>query len=351
MYNELCENIIFTTLYDHPKKHDETISLIEKSFNYNEKNQYEVDFYPLMNKENHHHNYILLSKADDSVVGHIGINLRNLNSNDKSTLTCLIGGVALREDFQGKGIMKTFLDEVLSLHKKDVSLFLLWSNLDKFYKKFNFHQAGGVIQTTKTNTNDKSFPPDGYLRREKISDLELREIKKIYESSFENLTTFSRSEKHWRDILKISSSKLYIKKDLNNRINAYFFYEKGHDFANIIHEFGSVKKDHLENMKQLAEYCLWRPEDDNQYFDKQSYIYAGFFKIGSTHLFSDFIHNWSQEKIVITAINLNSVHFEFSGSEYILDHETFLQSVFGPNPVTEFKALGLPIYISGLDSI
>jgi len=349
MQNDICEDIILTTLKDHPEKYQETISLIEKSFNYLADHKFDVDFYPLMNKKNHHHNYLLLSKVDESVVGHIGVNLRQFQSRGNSTMTGLVGGVVLREDFQRKGIMNLFLKKVLSLHHNNVSLFLLWSDLDKFYKKFNFHQAGGIIQTSQPNNN--IFPPLDYHHKSQLSKTELLQIKKIYNLSFNNFTTLKRGEKDWQNIFNITSSKLYIKKNNENEISAYFFYEKGHDFKNIIHEFGSLKKDYLPNIKELANYCLWLPESQDLNYPTGTHFYGGLFKVGSSYLFSEFIHNWSQNKIAIIDISPDFIIFNFSGSEYTMTHANFLESIFGPNSIKEFKLLGLPLYISGLDSV
>ena len=60
-------------LKDQPEYYQQTLSLIEKSFGYNEKYSFAIDFAPLLDQSNWHHCFILLDEEKKNVIAHIAL--------------------------------------------------------------------------------------------------------------------------------------------------------------------------------------------------------------------------------------------------------------------------------------
>jgi predicted acetyltransferase len=247
-------------LSEKPQYYTQAIELIEVSLGYTSEYHYNVDFYPLMNSSNHHNCYLLIN--GEEVVGHIGIKTRSLQYKKNCTRVILIGGVAIKSNYQGKGHFKIFFQTVLSFYK-DYSLAFLWSDLSDLYLKFDFHQAGRIYSTGNNPPDEALIQRNGYqkISLEDLTVSEKLEIQTLYNSIQTQIPCLTRSQDEWNEIENIKSMNAFIKKS-NGKIVAYFFSSKGMDLQNIIHEF-VFEKD--ENTEFLNDTKIWNhtPLADN----------------------------------------------------------------------------------------
>jgi len=343
-------NIIKTNLGRNPEYYEQTINLIETAFNYSESNSFESDFAPLVHPLNHQNLHILIE--DDQVVAHIGIRLRDFGHQNLSSPVALIGGIAIKDSHRGQGLFKSFFEEIIELYKDKVSLLFLWSDLDSLYKKFNFYQTGGIIQTGERIflESDVDNQYTKYKANE-ITDKDFSRLKDLYSLYFEkNHTSLLRDDFSWSLIKDIKSTDFYVFKK-NNKIESYFCVGKGQDLEHIIHEFvaNPIVQDEVEEF--VNQFRLWLPLAENEKYQKSKVLFSCFMKIGNENLFKELINNWFTNDLYVFEINDNEVYFEFKNEEFTLPQQDFLTSVFGPSQVKEFSTYSKPLFISGLDSI
>lgn len=330
-----------TNLKDDPSLLSSTLELIEKSFLYDTKNKFEIDFAPLVDKSNHH-NCFVMTDDEGKVIAHIGVSERKISN----TAVALIGGIAVDEAKRGGGIFQELMMDVIAEKKSDVAFFLLWSDKESLYKKFGFHLCGPQYQILQ-NPNAKA----DYIKTKykSLSTKEQIEIQNLYEDSYSKINvTIERSSLDWSLVEKIDSADLFIKKS-DEKISSYFFMNKGQDLHNTIYEYGTSLR--LEDeLTQMAKYGnIWTSfqlEDDaDSYFQFM-------LSPGDTAKFSAFISRYTNGIIRIKDINSikQEIYFDFGEDLLGLDTEEFLRGVVGPHPFEELGDIK-PIFISGLDSI
>ena len=349
---QIENDIIITTLENHKELYQQTLALIEKTFNYDKKNHYKVDFHLLMNPLNAQNNHILLDRRTKTLIGHIGVCLRTMAIGNFHTNVALLGGIAINPQHQKKGFMEKLIKKVIVQYQNKVSLFILWSNLDELYHKFDFFQINGQIQTGTKNIIGHKIAGFEKSNFSLLSNEEFLQIKYLYQKNLcQQYTTLLRNKQTWDLIKKIESTTLYLKKDKNNLIKGYFCVGKGQDLQNIIHELVYEAED--DNIiDQLSPFKLWLPQTK---FDKKVSVsqltYLGLFKIGNSDYFKKLISFWSNNKILIKNISKKEIQFLYEKNEYKRNPKDFLMDLFGFPPIKEFENFGKPIYISGLDSV
>lgn len=337
---------IQTTLANSPNFFNETISLLEESFEYPTHHSFLIDFYPLVGPSNHDHCHLLID--DQKVIGHIGIRKRKLSYKGKQLDVALIGGIAIHSKYRGQGVFSRFFKDILKKYEKDVSLMFLWSDLSSLYNKFNFYEAGGVIQTGRKILLKESLNPNWIETNLKsISNEQFEEIKHIYNQrkDFHLL----RDESYWSAIREVSSAKVFIKKDSNDSIYSYFILGKGHDLDGIIHEYNV--EDEKDFFTEIDCYKLWLPESKNKLFHKKEIRFGYFIKISDLKRFSNFVSQITNGRLVIKGKELNKIFFSFDNNDFELEEQLFTTSLFGPNPIKEFENIFPSLMINGLDSI
>lgn len=335
-----------TTLSLHQNKRKELLSLIEHSFSYPPEHHFEIDFYPLMKKENAHNNWILLDE-ENNLVGHIGVLPRFLTHKNLSFKVSLLGGIAVLESHRGEGLLRKMMTEVLSNYQSDSALFILWSDKHDLYKKFGFELFGGQEiyslrgKGTLTPTTLSVLLPE---ERKRIFDLYKNEVEKKY-------LCIGRDQDYFDDLAAITTSKLYLEKK-DDLITSYAFAEKGHDLKEVVHELVVTQTEYQEFLAKLPHKTLWQPEYPKlTKLKKESLSFMGTAKIANQSLFQDMIHDLTANKIQIDTLLPDQILFAFNGENYSLTYADFLTGLFGPNPIKEFEGLIPPIFISGLDSI
>jgi predicted N-acetyltransferase YhbS len=326
-----------TTLKAAPHLKNATINLIERSFEYKKPNHFEIDFAPLMNENNFHNSFIMIDE-NENVIAHIGVCERKI----LGVAVAMLGGIAVDESHRGQGHFKELIQDVMAEKRSDVAFFILWSDQEDLYKKYGFHLCGTQIEIL-SNKNSEEY------KKIKLDMSNLKQIQNLYQKSFSHFyTTIERSEDDWQQLVKISSTDLYIK-ETDGAISDYFFMNKGQDLSGIIFEYGS-NGDMKNLVKKISAYGkVWTGA---HLLDEGEAQYQFLLAPGDTKLLAIFMRLYTNEKILIREINpmKQEVYFYFNDELLALKTEEFLQGVLGPAPFEELEELK-PIFISGLDSI
>lgn len=340
-------NFTHTSLGKHPEYFDETLLLIEKSLNYSEKNKFEIDFYPLINQFNTHHCHILIDE-NKKVVAHIGFKERQLLIGKKTFPVVLIGGICVHPQLRGMGVFKSFFEESFTPYKEKSALALLWSDQQLLYEKFDFFQAGSIIQTGDKIFSIKDSPD--FITKGSLNDKEtFDEVKTIYNIAIkEKYLTLKRDERQWDEIFEIKSTDLYLIKRAQIT-DGYFFMNKGEDLNGIIHEIAFRENDEYY-LDRLQQYKIWLPEHAYSKIPGSKNLYTCFIKSCNNDLFKNFVNFYTNEMINITKIDSQKVVFTFENGTLELTRSNFLQILFGPSRAQELSRLK-PFFISGVDSI
>jgi len=315
----------YTTLAKSPEFFKETITLIEKSFNYSIDNSFQIDFAPLVETKNHHNCHIIIE--NDKVIAHIGVSNREFKIKDKSYPIDMYGGIAVDEAHRGKGIFKNFFEHVLALQTNS-TFHILWSDQVELYEKFSFYPCIEQLEYDHSLDDVDSYSP---TTLSELSQTDLVTLTLIYNNQSE------------LDSLKlITSSSLFIKKE-NDVITNYFFMNKGEDLSGVIIEVGDFS-DYIE----ISKYgVLWSP---HTHFEDYEVQFAALLKVGEHSLFKRFVINYSNSEIEVTKIDNMNIEFIFEKNNLTMDISDFLTGLLGPGRFEELSKLP-PIYISGLDSI
>lgn len=324
--------MLYTTLKDHPEKLAETLKLIETSFEYTHPHRFDVDFYPLINKDNFQNCHIILES--NSVVAHIGVLESQLEINEEFFTMTMIGGIAVAESHRGRGLFKKLFEHALSFYTCSM-MYILWSEKLDMYKKFGFHPAITLNEYPQKKTSSQQIIPT------LLRDLSLKEkekIKSLYQISSE--LRLKRSQKQWEKIEHTTSSELFLVKESSEIIN-YFFKGKGQDLTNTIHEYGYIDTEQLCLMREYAN--VWSPFKSS---DAKG-LYAALLRVNNNESFKQFCTAYAQ--ITIELIQGDNISFSFQDSNYTLETSEFLSGVFGPSRFEEISAKDF--FISGLDSI
>ncbi|MBF0297729.1 MAG: hypothetical protein HQK51_03365 [Oligoflexia bacterium] len=281
----------------------------------------------------------------------------------------MLRGIVVSKEFRNIGLSKILLNHIFDKYTKNIAMFLLWSDLIDLYNKFDFHLSIGQIEYSCSQSDSKKNHNNHYLITKtlykSISHSEKKQIHELYRNIIEQqYTTFHREKTDWELIEKITSADLFIitniqnqKQSTDSQIVAYYFANKGQDLKNVVHEF-AILNEHQSSIlpiifEQNPHAKIWLPESGStNFFDaKFEKKYMGLIKIGDKKIFLNFIHQWSNEEIKIKSINNNNITFTYNKQIYFETIEKFLTFIFGPNPLSEWKHYGKPIFISGLDSI
>lgn len=337
------EGYSITTLEKSPNLRVETIRLIEESLHYEDCESFEVDFYPLVSKRNAENCHILLYKG--TVVAHIGVLERELEHNNITYPVLLLGGIAVQEKFRGKGLFLKLFREVENKYRHFL-FYILWSNLDKLYKKINFFECGALEQTSDLNFTDSQISES--FTKTKLSKLkksDLSRIKQLYNEQYSTFFKLKRDSVNWHELESIKSSDLFIYRE--NVIEGYIFYGKGQDLRNIIHEYAYNKNSNFPH-DEIEKCKIWRYPTS---LNNKNLLYACLLKLKDESLLKNFIQTLSNKSVTVLCLEKHLVRIIFNGNIFEISHEDFIRGIFGPNYLEEFKEFTRPLWFSGLDSI
>lgn len=324
-----------SNLQARPDKYLDTLALIEKSFGYDEGNSFAVDFYPLMKEGNRKNCWILLDDEteEETVVAHCGALSKEFYIDGKSFSSIFIGGVAVDEAHRGQGHSSKLLKHIFATYPH-AALYVLWSDKVEMYKKAGFQPCIELFQ------NPQRPSPSLFEETElsKLSKQELSDIISLYQNPRE--IRVHRSERDWKDLEKITSARLFIKRD-QSKISNYFFLDKGQDLNGVIHEYG-----HLKDRNEMSAHgLLWSSQSSK---DAQA-LFGSLVRPGEFDNFKRFIQALSGKKITVESLG-DEIKFRFDQKDFSMEVQEFLQGVMGPGRFQELNALP-KLFISGMDSV
>ncbi|MEX0798907.1 MAG: GNAT family N-acetyltransferase [Bacteriovoracaceae bacterium] len=319
-----------------PDKYKDTLALIERNFEYQSPNRFDIDFFPLMKEENRENCWIFLK--NDQVVAHTGVLEKKFKINNQLFPVAFIGGVAVEENSRGNGLSARLLENIFSAYRR-VSFFALWSDKVEMYKKSGFYPCIELFELAAKENAASSF------QKTKLSELSpenIESLKKLYDSESE-IRVF-RTQKDWKVLKNVSSCDLYVKRN-GEILSNYIFVNKGQDLKGVIHEYGHLK----DKSEALAHGKLWT----SQFQKEATALFGALVKPGVAENFKNFIQAFTHNRIRIHSIKgkiEEKIFFAFEGKDFALDTETFLQGVFGPGRFEELSDLP-NLFIGGIDSV
>lgn len=331
------------TLKERPDLLQSTLTLIENSFKYKAPYKFSEDFAPLIQTSNHHNCFLIVNEKDQ-VLAHIGVKERSLEGFN----IALLGGIAVDENFRGEGHFQTLFQHVLVEKKDEVAFFVLWSDLQKLYKKFGFYLCGSQYEVAE-KPGKKEYTQTKYHL---LNDEDKVTLQHLFEASFRaHYLTPARKHSDWDEIAAIQSADLFIKRH-DGGITSYFFMNKGQDLTGIIYEYGSTKD--LETLINEARAYgkIWM---GGKIVASEEEQFQFMLAPGDTKIFARFIEMMSQGTLKIRDINSikQEVYFDFEDELLSLTVEEFLSGTLGPLYFEEWETRlsATKLFFSGLDSI
>tara|TARA_B100000927_G_scaffold288930_1_gene284493 strand:+ start:414 stop:1292 length:879 start_codon:yes stop_codon:yes gene_type:complete len=207
---------------------------LSESFGYMSKFDIGTDFFPLFTNETLKDSYFL--EFQDEIIGSILVKNKDLKINDKVFSCACLGGIFIAKNHRGKGLFHHFFKKTLEKisKRKNPDFFILWSEKESLYKKFNFHSTGQTYYEQKHSPAKKSNWEISTLK-----DLPPNDFNQIVHlwnhKTFKN--SFLRTDQDWNEIKNIASCSLQFFRGENNKIENYFLLSKGMDLSGIVHEF------------------------------------------------------------------------------------------------------------------
>lgn len=325
-----------TNLADSPQYFDQSLELIEQSFNYQKKYHYEDDFSLLFTPDNHKNCHLLIE--GDKVLATIFLLPRILSNSGFETPVCFLGSLCADESIRGKGVFKKFLKSILHENRKKYSLMMLWSDLSELYQKFDFYEAGSVYEYDKNTINKEHLR--SLTKATTLTQQDKQCIAKLYHKSYQDFFIPKRSSRDWELLFNHPTIDLYIEKQEQEIIH-YAFINKGMDLQNIIHESSArvLPKD--------TDFKIWSPHSSGQGIQK----YAAFIKINDNVHFKDLISEMSANAMIIDSLTEDKVLFKFNDEAFSLSIQDFIGGVFGPAKFKEFMEFQADFWVPGFESV
>jgi predicted N-acetyltransferase YhbS len=301
----------YTTLEKSPEYFEETLRLIEESFDYSSENSFLIDFNPLMRLENHNNCHLLIK--DNKVIGHIGLLNKFITLKDKTFCISMYGGIAIKKEFRGRGLFTDFFNNIIEKVNEDSCFHMLWSDQLEMYERFGFYPCIDQYEYDNNLNDAFDYTPN---KLKALSESDINQLKAIYDSQPE--LRFSRSLKDWNELKEITSSDLYLKRNSDNEVINYFFMNKGEDLGGVIIEVGD-----FNDFDEIIKYgVLWSP---HKFEEESESLYASTVRLGNPKMFKSFIQSYTEN--IITNISLKDdgdVHFNFEESKLALNFSDFL---------------------------
>ncbi|MCB9094559.1 MAG: GNAT family N-acetyltransferase [Halobacteriovoraceae bacterium] len=344
-------NFEIKNLAEAPECYSQVTSLIEKTFNYDKDFKVAIDFYPLLNTQNHPHCYVLLD--ENKVIGHIGVKYRFFKINNKFHPVAFLGGICIEPSYQGKGYFNFFFTSVLQ-KSSPVAVYFLWSHLLRLYQNFGFYPAFELLEYELDAQLEFTPQPYEKVQLKKLEEKDFEQIKKLYESQLNKKLHLYRSDTDWKEISEITSASLFIKRNSHQVIDSYFIKNKGQDLTDIVHEYFFQTKDEALHIAQQGK--LWLSAADTKRLSEfnPSIYYASVIKIGDIKLYNNFLKALGFQQLEVKSVNnaQQTVDIHFENQDISLPIQDFLNGIWGPGYFPDINREKIPnIYICGLDSI
>ena len=315
------------TLAESPDDIEDCLALIEDSFNYEKEYTYKEDFSLLLEERNHKNCYFL--KEENEIVATLFTLPRTLLYKDSKIDVLFLGGISVKDEKRGGGLFRTLLETIVLLNPQ-YAFYLLWSDLAQLYEKFNFHEFGLIGEVDLSNDskpNLKEF-------EEENSEV----LIKGYQNLSQEYLIPKRSDHDWLSLLKSESINLY--QDDHNNV---YLVNKGMDLQGICHEY------HPPTAPALKGFKNWRVDEASN--SSGTLRYMGFLRLGNLESLNEFISHTSEGRLKLNAYQGGIIEVIFDGEKYELGERDFIQGLWGPGKIEEWKGLVPDILVLGFDSI
>jgi predicted N-acetyltransferase YhbS len=275
-----------------PEMAEQADQLVEKAFGYVLPCRFRTDFAPLAGAHNLSHRYVLLDRTSQTVVAHVGVNLRSFIWEAETVPVAFLGGIAVDESVRGLGLFHRMFVNVIARYESQCAFFLLWSDKHDMYEKYGFHLAGRQW-CYRVPGNDAR---GSLVRYSELSATTREWMASLYRDTI-NQRTFSplRDVDDWRHIGEITSAELRLTGD-PARPTGYYFLGKGMDLGGVVHDW--AHEDGLEGLlrdsgapgvvwaaqnadvgdhvrQDLQQLGLWRPNTHAMALQKFSLLLEG----------------------------------------------------------------------------
>jgi predicted N-acetyltransferase YhbS len=328
-----------------PELVDETNQLIEKSFAYQESEQFAVDFFPLAGLHNLNHRHVLIEGGSRRVVAHIGVSQKSFCWGADVVPVAFLGGIAVAEDRRGQGLFHRLLVNVVSRYESQCAFFLLWSEKHDMYHKYGFHLAGRQWCYRMPGETPQGHVAI-YEELPVATKLWMADLyrRKVNQSCFSPL----RDAQDWSHIAEMRSATLRLT-GARDKPTGYYFTGKGMDLGGIVHDWaheegvaGLIRESGSPGMiwaahnvpvddevrQDLQQVGLWKPNTHGMALQKISLL------LGGATVTWDFPH----------------FHVRSDKGSWKLLPEELLDEVFSYG-THGIRSSGVPVWVGGLDSV
>lgn len=266
-----------TTLSKVPHLKNQVLLLIEEAFGYQKPHEYEVDFLPLMKKENWD-NIILHLNEENELMACGGFRKLSLAYKDKRFKMAFIGAIATAQKYRGLGLGTLTMNTLLGLLKEE-DLIMLWSDKIEFYRKFGFENAGSLSE----NIGADWCAHNKTVALNELSQEEQRQIISYYELFQASHNAYPiRSEQDWETIFQMKSVRCTLHSDF------YILANKGMDLSPLIHEVGCAPDSVAKLKSKLSLYSYWLKHPQ---FQTPRERFSGMCKSQTTEITPEIIDN------------------------------------------------------------
>jgi hypothetical protein len=336
-----------------PELVEETNELIEASLGYRKEEKFAVDFAPMALDLSHR--FILQDAASKKVLGHVGVRVVHFIWKGETYPCAMLGGICIDKNWRGEGLFSLLFDFILKKYFTSCVFFLLWSEKNELYAKFDF-QLGGKQWCYKKltfNISPASIFTDNCVQKTSLKNLCYTDFKKIMQLYREKIQNqyFSplRDEEGWNLLKKVESADLYLLRDDQKNITSYMFIGKGMDLDNIAHDGA-----HAESLGRWIyhlpeESVLWTAERDFTLNSDENILtepqYLGLWRVNH--------HKMALQKLsrlLNTSVDFVGEKFKFTHQKntYTLSPLEMVEAVFDGE---KYSFSSIPVYVGGLDSI
>jgi hypothetical protein len=291
------------TLKDYPELIHSLIEHLHLCFGYTKQYYYNQDFPQVFRKTNQSHIWILL--YEKKVIGSFIFFPTEIEQNflkEKLELF-LVGGISIHPDYQNKHLASLFLNQIFLHYEESKKFFgfILWSHLEKFFKKLNFSPFGLQAEISKASRTTFQFLQDQSYDVETLLPYlknyhqflinhgwaKLQFCPKIFEEHFSNLKFFKIQNITWM-----------------------CFWEKGMDMKHIsFHHTPIVEPSQYLSIFKNLKPCdfpnkSWLDPYLSQIFQKDitCFYHQGLFRPHPSFLKNENERNYILDKIFISAI-------------------------------------------------
>ena len=176
------QNLQLISLDKIPELKAQTIQLIESEFGYVNPNSFEIDFAPLHTTNNLQNCWILYDEKNQKVIAHIGLLPQKIFIRNQEYPIIFLGGIVVGKQHRGKGLFTILMRHIIEKYSRSCAFFLLWSDKQELYKKFNFFSAIAQIESIPQNNFNYFLKKHNFVKTifRDLSYKEKSQIKKLY---------------------------------------------------------------------------------------------------------------------------------------------------------------------------